>query len=201
MLLFALGPSGDPCSLLAPLLANQVTLGKSLHIYEPPFSYFQTKAWDFVVSKAPASSAPDKVCVWVVAPALQSPALDTADILTPAKSLRSFLFAAFQTFLGKEDVSREVEEVLAESRVQRNIQLVSVLELLRSPFVRWQVITVIVTMACYQLCGLNAVSVPGQREELEGGEVGRGRAWALIPGSGPSSATCTSSVPLGSHMI
>uniref|UniRef100_A0A8C0LZU8 Solute carrier family 2, facilitated glucose transporter member 5 n=1 Tax=Canis lupus familiaris TaxID=9615 RepID=A0A8C0LZU8_CANLF len=64
---------------------------------------------------------------------------------------------AFQTFLGKEDVSREVEEVLAESRVQRNIQLVSVLELLRSPFVRWQVITVIVTMACYQLCGLNAI--------------------------------------------
>ncbi|EPY81509.1 hypothetical protein CB1_000731027 [Camelus ferus] len=30
------------------------------------------------------------------------------------------------------------------------------LELLRSPFVRWQVITVVTTMACYQLCGLNA---------------------------------------------
>lgn len=60
------GQSGDSCSLLALLLANQVTLGKSLHISGPPFSYFQTKAWDFVVSKAPASSIPDKVCVWVV---------------------------------------------------------------------------------------------------------------------------------------
>ncbi|XP_016059199.1 PREDICTED: solute carrier family 2, facilitated glucose transporter member 9 [Miniopterus natalensis] len=64
---------------------------------------------------------------------------------------------AFRTFLGKEDVSREVDEVLAESHVQRNIQLVSALELLRTPSVRWQVITVIVTMACYQLCGLNAI--------------------------------------------
>ncbi|XP_054206492.1 solute carrier family 2, facilitated glucose transporter member 9 isoform X6 [Homo sapiens] len=64
---------------------------------------------------------------------------------------------AFQTFLGKADVSQEVEEVLAESRVQRSIRLVSVLELLRAPYVRWQVVTVIVTMACYQLCGLNAI--------------------------------------------
>lgn len=66
-------------------------------------------------------------------------------------------FAAFQTFLGKEDVSQELEEALAESRVQRNLRLVSVLELLRAPFVRWQVITVIITMASYQLCGLNAI--------------------------------------------
>ncbi|KAM7154690.1 solute carrier family 2, facilitated glucose transporter member 9 isoform 1-T1 [Molossus nigricans] len=64
---------------------------------------------------------------------------------------------AFRTFLGKEDVSREVEEVLAEGRVQRNIRLVSVPELLRTPSVRWPVITVVVTMACYQLCGLNAI--------------------------------------------
>ncbi|XP_055988937.1 solute carrier family 2, facilitated glucose transporter member 9 [Sorex fumeus] len=64
---------------------------------------------------------------------------------------------AFQTFLGREDVSLEVEEVLAESRVQRNLRLVSVLELLRSPGERWQVLTVVVTMACYQLCGLNAI--------------------------------------------
>uniref|UniRef100_A0A8C2NQ82 Solute carrier family 2, facilitated glucose transporter member 5 n=1 Tax=Capra hircus TaxID=9925 RepID=A0A8C2NQ82_CAPHI len=64
---------------------------------------------------------------------------------------------AFRTFLGKEDISCEMEEVLAESRVQRNIRLVSVLELLRSPFVRWQLITVVISMACYQLCGLNAI--------------------------------------------
>ncbi|KAM9236606.1 solute carrier family 2, facilitated glucose transporter member 9 isoform 1-T1 [Leptosomus discolor] len=64
---------------------------------------------------------------------------------------------AFQTFLGKDDVSHEVEEVLAESRVQRNTKLVSVLQLLRTSAVRWQVITVVVTMGCYQLCGLNAI--------------------------------------------
>lgn len=64
---------------------------------------------------------------------------------------------AFQTFLGKADVSQELEEALAESRVQRNLRLVSVFELLRAPFVRWQVITVVITMASYQLCGLNAI--------------------------------------------
>ncbi|XP_060221377.1 solute carrier family 2, facilitated glucose transporter member 9 isoform X2 [Meriones unguiculatus] len=64
---------------------------------------------------------------------------------------------AFQTFLGKADVSRELEEALAEKRVQRNLRMVSVLELLRAPFVRWQVITVVITMASYQLCGLNAI--------------------------------------------
>ncbi|OXB66886.1 hypothetical protein ASZ78_013547 [Callipepla squamata] len=64
---------------------------------------------------------------------------------------------AFQTFLGKDDVSQEVEEVLAESRIQRNTKLVSVLQLLKTRAVRWQVITVIVTMGCYQLCGLNAI--------------------------------------------
>ncbi|KFP24259.1 Solute carrier family 2, facilitated glucose transporter member 9, partial [Colius striatus] len=64
---------------------------------------------------------------------------------------------AFQTFLGKDDVSYEVEEVLAESRVQRNTKLVSIAQLLRTRAMRWQVITVVVTMGCYQLCGLNAV--------------------------------------------
>ena len=86
---------------------------------------------------------------------------------------------AFQTFLGKEDVSREMEEVLAESRVQRNIRLVSVLELLRSPFVRWQLITAVISMACYQLSGLNAVSALAQTEEPEGRVGGGG------PGLGP----------------
>ena len=56
-------------------------------------------------------------------------------------------------------MSQELEEVLAESRVQRNTKLVSILQLLRTRAVRWQVVTVVVTMGCYQLCGLNAVSV------------------------------------------
>ncbi|XP_029007074.1 solute carrier family 2, facilitated glucose transporter member 9 isoform X3 [Betta splendens] len=64
---------------------------------------------------------------------------------------------AFQRFLGKEDVSQELEEVHAEARAQENLHTVSVLQLLRNPAVRWQLITVIITMACYQLCGLNAI--------------------------------------------
>uniref|UniRef100_A0A3P9M283 Solute carrier family 2 member 9 n=1 Tax=Oryzias latipes TaxID=8090 RepID=A0A3P9M283_ORYLA len=64
---------------------------------------------------------------------------------------------AFQRFLGKKDVSQELEEVHAEARAQDNLHTVSVLQMLRSPAVRWQLITIIITMACYQLCGLNAI--------------------------------------------
>ncbi|XP_054472117.1 solute carrier family 2, facilitated glucose transporter member 9 isoform X2 [Anoplopoma fimbria] len=64
---------------------------------------------------------------------------------------------AFQRFLGKKDVSQELEEVHAEARAQVNLQKASVLQLLRSPAVRWQLITIIISMACYQLCGLNAI--------------------------------------------
>ncbi|KAM8915656.1 solute carrier family 2, facilitated glucose transporter member 9 isoform 2-T7 [Spinachia spinachia] len=64
---------------------------------------------------------------------------------------------AFQRFLGKKDVSQELQEVHAEARAQENQQTASMLQLLRSPAVRWQLITIITTMACYQLCGLNAI--------------------------------------------
>ncbi|KAI1888332.1 hypothetical protein AGOR_G00183920 [Albula goreensis] len=64
---------------------------------------------------------------------------------------------AFQAFLGKTDVSQELEEVHAESRAQNNLRMVSVTELFRNQAMRWQVITVVITMACYQLCGLNAI--------------------------------------------
>lgn len=191
------GQSEDSCCLLALLLANQVTLDKSLHISGALFPYFQTKSWNFTGSKPPASSIPNKVYVWVVGQSPDSPVSDSASILIPAKSLWLSLFAAFRTFLGKEDVSREVEEVLIESRVQRNIQLVSVLELLRSPSVRWQVITVVVTMACYQLCGLNAVSVPAQREKLEGGGGGAGlgpQYQYLVPALPPPPTLCHQAV-------
>lgn len=66
--------------------------------------------------------------------------------------------SAFQRFLGKKDVSEELEEVHAEARAQDNLHTISVIQLLKSPAVRWQLITIIITMACYQLCGLNAVS-------------------------------------------
>ncbi|MGH0158571.1 UNVERIFIED_CONTAM: hypothetical protein FKN15_069761, partial [Acipenser sinensis] len=63
---------------------------------------------------------------------------------------------ALQAFLNKKDVSKELEEVQAEYRAQRSIHLVSMIELFKTPSVRWQIITAIVTMGCYQLCGLNA---------------------------------------------
>ncbi|XP_066498083.1 solute carrier family 2, facilitated glucose transporter member 9 [Hoplias malabaricus] len=64
---------------------------------------------------------------------------------------------AFRAFLGKRDVSAELEEVHAESRAQNTLRMASALDLFRNRAVRWQTITVIVTMACYQLCGLNAI--------------------------------------------
>uniref|UniRef100_A0A8D0GTA1 Solute carrier family 2 member 9 n=1 Tax=Sphenodon punctatus TaxID=8508 RepID=A0A8D0GTA1_SPHPU len=64
---------------------------------------------------------------------------------------------AFQAFFGKSDVTCEIEDVLAESRVQRNVQMATILQLLRNRSVRWQIITIVITMACYQLCGLNAI--------------------------------------------
>ncbi|XDV37880.1 hypothetical protein PO909_007411 [Leuciscus waleckii] len=64
---------------------------------------------------------------------------------------------AFQAFLGRTDVSRELDEVHAESRAQNTQRTASVLELFRKRSLRWQLITVIVVMSCYQLCGLNAI--------------------------------------------
>ncbi|XP_035486403.2 solute carrier family 2, facilitated glucose transporter member 9 isoform X3 [Scophthalmus maximus] len=64
---------------------------------------------------------------------------------------------AFQRFLGKEDVSQELEEVRGEAQAQGSLDSISVLQLMRTPAVRWQLITIIITMACYQLCGLNTI--------------------------------------------
>ncbi|KAL4630202.1 solute carrier family 2, facilitated glucose transporter member 9 isoform X1 [Arapaima gigas] len=64
---------------------------------------------------------------------------------------------AFQAFLGKKDVTKELEEVHAESRAQNSLHIATVADLFRNRAVRWQLITVVVTMACYQLCGLNAI--------------------------------------------
>ncbi|XP_043918530.1 solute carrier family 2, facilitated glucose transporter member 9 isoform X2 [Protopterus annectens] len=64
---------------------------------------------------------------------------------------------AYQIFLGKGDVSEEIKEVQEEKKAQTNIQITSVLDLLRNRTARWQLITVIIIMACYQLCGLNAI--------------------------------------------
>lgn len=126
-----------------------------------------------MVSQAPACSSPGRVRVWVAGP--------SATLISAESPLLS-LCAAFQMFLGKTDVSHEVEKVLAEGRMQRDVRLVSVLELLRTPFVRWQVVTVVICMACYQLCGLNAVSIAAWSEEPEAVCVwGGGRGSELGP--------------------
>ncbi|KAF4092335.1 hypothetical protein AMELA_G00020070 [Ameiurus melas] len=64
---------------------------------------------------------------------------------------------AFQSFLGKKDVSAELEEVYGEIRVQNTQQSVSFFRLFRNPSIRWQLITVITIMSSYQLCGLNVI--------------------------------------------
>lgn len=74
--------------------------------------------------------------------------------------------SAFQKFLGKDDVSEELEEVHAEARAQENLQTTSVFQLMKNQAVRWQLITVVVTMASYQLCGLNAVWIPLSKERV-----------------------------------
>lgn len=147
-----------------------------------------------MVSQAPACSSPGRVHVWVAGP---------STTLISAESPLLSLCAAFQMFLGKTDVSHEVEKVLAEGRMQRDVRLVSVLELLRTPFVRWQVVTVVICMACYQLCGLNAVSIAARSEEPEavcGGGVVRSLGPGG-PGSSASNVTSASSVPPGSQAV
>ncbi|GAA6093112.1 solute carrier family 2, facilitated glucose transporter member 9 isoform X6 [Tachysurus ichikawai] len=64
---------------------------------------------------------------------------------------------AFQSFLGKKDVSAELEEVYGEIRVQNTQQSVSFFRLFCNPSICWQIITVITIMSSYQLCGLNVI--------------------------------------------
>lgn len=64
---------------------------------------------------------------------------------------------AFKRFLGKDNVTTELEEAQAESQAQNNAQTISVLGLLRSKAVRWQIITVIVSVPSSQFSGGSAV--------------------------------------------
>ncbi|XP_076007351.1 solute carrier family 2, facilitated glucose transporter member 9-like [Genypterus blacodes] len=62
---------------------------------------------------------------------------------------------ALKRFHGKEDVTTEVEEIQMER--QNNLQVVSVLQLLRDRTVRWQLITGIVLLVSLKLSGVVAV--------------------------------------------
>uniref|UniRef100_A0A667XAF0 Solute carrier family 2, facilitated glucose transporter member 5 n=1 Tax=Myripristis murdjan TaxID=586833 RepID=A0A667XAF0_9TELE len=64
---------------------------------------------------------------------------------------------AFKRFLGKDNVTTELEEAQAESQAQNNVQTISVLGILRSKAVRWQIITVIISVPCNQFSGGSAL--------------------------------------------
>ncbi|KAM3876245.1 solute carrier family 2, facilitated glucose transporter member 9-like [Diretmus argenteus] len=66
---------------------------------------------------------------------------------------------ALRRFLGKEDVTAELQEIQAENQTQNNLQVASVLGLLKNRAFRWQIITVIIIMACLQLSGVNAIAL------------------------------------------
>ena len=64
---------------------------------------------------------------------------------------------ALRRYLGREDVSPELEELQVERRHLTNVQKVSMLNLMRSQAVRWQIITVIILNCCRTFSGMNAV--------------------------------------------
>ena len=69
------------------------------------------------------------------------------------------LNVALQRLLGPGwDYSSEVEEMQAEHAALQGVRSHSLLELLLSRSVRWQLLTVLVTFTTLQLCGINAVS-------------------------------------------
>ncbi|TSM12506.1 Solute carrier family 2, facilitated glucose transporter member 9 [Bagarius yarrelli] len=55
------------------------------------------------------------------------------------------------------DCRSEVEELLAEQAVLRGVKNHSVLQLLLTRSVRWQLLTIVITFVTLQLCGINAV--------------------------------------------
>nr|DBA29313.1 TPA: hypothetical protein GDO54_009549 [Pyxicephalus adspersus] len=70
---------------------------------------------------------------------------------------------AFRTFLGKKDVSQDIEDVLAETLIQKNIRMVSVIELFKTRSVRWQIITAMIwfyTNSIFEAAGIQQRTIP-----------------------------------------
>ncbi|XP_076140199.1 solute carrier family 2, facilitated glucose transporter member 9-like [Alosa pseudoharengus] len=61
-----------------------------------------------------------------------------------------------------QDHSSEMEDMLAEGAAQKGVRVRGVKELLTEPSVHWQLLTVLVTAATIQLCGINAVFFYGR---------------------------------------
>ncbi len=70
-----------------------------------------------------------------------------------------FLFAALKWYRPKSNIQAEVEEMQEEQRSLSSVETVSVLQIVRDPSVRWQLITVLVVNAGMQLSGIDAVGV------------------------------------------
>lgn len=70
-----------------------------------------------------------------------------------------FLFAALKWYRTKSNIQAEVEEMQEEQRSLSSMDTVSVLQIIRDPSVRWQLVTVIVVNAGMQLSGIDAVCV------------------------------------------
>ncbi|XP_041815756.1 solute carrier family 2 member 11, like [Chelmon rostratus] len=64
---------------------------------------------------------------------------------------------ALRTLWGNKDHSVEVEEMLEEKAALQSVRNHSVMELIRSQALRWQILTILVTFTTLQLCGINAV--------------------------------------------
>ncbi len=65
---------------------------------------------------------------------------------------------ALRRLWGNKDHSKEVEEMLEEKAALQGIRSHSVMEMIRTPTIRWQVATILVTFTTIQLCGINSVS-------------------------------------------
>lgn len=68
-----------------------------------------------------------------------------------------FLFAALKWYRPKSNIQAEVEEMQEEQRSLSSLETVSVLQIVRDPSVRWQLVTVLVVNAGMQLSGIDAV--------------------------------------------
>nr|XP_046231532.1 solute carrier family 2 member 11, like isoform X2 [Scatophagus argus] len=64
---------------------------------------------------------------------------------------------AFRKLWGNKDYGTEVEEMLEEKAALQSVRSHSVMELIQSQTLRWQLLTIFVTFTALQLCGINAV--------------------------------------------
>nr|CAB3266210.1 solute carrier family 2, facilitated glucose transporter member 5-like [Phallusia mammillata] len=65
--------------------------------------------------------------------------------------------AALIRFRGTNNVAAEIQEMKAEAAAETATRQLSVMELIRDRYVRWQLISIVVLQITQQLCGINAI--------------------------------------------